>query len=142
MDRLAPELAEPVFAQIGKSTHVPKNMSFSAEVAPKLFEEKFATARVVVAHAGIGTILTARKLGKPIVLVPRRAGLGEHRNDHQLATCAQLASRPGIFIAENEGDLRDALDQAIGSADTSVSLLGSPSLEDLKLRLDEYVKAL
>ena len=62
-------------------------------------------AELVVAHAGIGSVVTAGEHGKPIVLLPRRARLGEHRNDHQRDTVAHLAGRPGIFVADDEGAL-------------------------------------
>ena len=31
--------------------------------------------------------------------MPRRASLGEHRNDHQLATARQLEARAGLAVA-------------------------------------------
>ena len=50
--------------------------------------------------------MTARQHLKPLVLFPRLASLGEHRNDHQLATTAALAGRPGIAIATRIDELR------------------------------------
>ena len=43
--------------------------------------------------------------GKPVVLLPRRARLGEHANDHQLDTAAWFGSRPGVHVAETEARL-------------------------------------
>lgn len=60
---------------------------------------------MIVAHAGIGTILSAKRWGKPLVILPRRHGLGEHRNDHQLATARQVESLPGIHVAWEAADL-------------------------------------
>jgi len=74
-------------------------------VAPAEFDALFARAELVVGHAGIGTILTARKLGKPLLLLPRRVSLGEHRNDHQMATARFVAGFPGIRIAWDENEL-------------------------------------
>ena len=59
--------------------------------------------------SGIGTILSGLKAEKPLVLMARRAALGEHRNDHQLATVAQLGRIPGIHIVEDAEDLRACL---------------------------------
>jgi UDP-N-acetylglucosamine transferase subunit ALG13 len=56
-------------------------------------ESAIAEADVVVAHAGTGTALTAFELGRCPVLVPRRAGYGEHVDDHQAVTAAGLARR-------------------------------------------------
>lgn len=96
---LAPELGEQVLAQIGPDTGTYANLEIVEHMTPARFEETFAAARIVVAHAGIGTILSAKRLGKPLVLVPRRHDLGEHRNDHQLATAREVEDRPGLHVA-------------------------------------------
>jgi UDP-N-acetylglucosamine transferase subunit ALG13 len=127
MDALAPALGQPVIAQIGKGSYRPSNMQARISIAPAEFERLVAEARLIVSHAGIGTVLTAARMGKPVVLVPRRASLGEHRNDHQLATVRQLAGRPGIVVAEDETALADAIAQGLtlegGAAVQSASAL-------------------
>jgi len=105
IDALASELSEPVFGQIGRSTYQPEHFEWVETLAPRDFDQKFRSARLVVSHAGIGTILTAEKYGKPLILFPRQARYGEHRNDHQLATCAQLTLRPGLAVAHDEAQL-------------------------------------
>lgn len=62
------------------------------------FREHCRTARVIVGHAGIGTFLTARELQKPLVLVPRRAALKEHRSDHQVDTAHALENHDGVQV--------------------------------------------
>lgn len=101
IDEIAPSLPEAVFAQIGRSSYRPRNIEFCEAMAPDKFETKLRLASRIVSHAGTGTVLKAKKHGKPIILFPRRAEAGEHRNDHQLATCEQLEGRPGIFVAYN-----------------------------------------
>jgi UDP-N-acetylglucosamine transferase subunit ALG13 len=64
-----------------------------------------------VAHAGMGSILTALEIGKPLVIMPRRAALGEHRNDHQLATAQRFAGRDGVAVAIDETELPLRLDE-------------------------------
>lgn len=61
----------------------------------------------------MGSILSARALGKPILLMPRRAALGEHRNDHQLDTAAEMAALPHVRVVETAEDLATALDAAL-----------------------------
>lgn len=105
MDALAPGLGQPVIAQTGRTAYQPQHMEAQARIAPAEFEQLVERSRLIVSHAGIGTILTAARFAKPIILMPRRAALGEHRNDHQIATVNQLAERPGILIAQDETDL-------------------------------------
>ena len=57
----------------------------------------------------MGSILTALQYRKPIIIMPRRAALGEHRNDHQLATAKWLGNKSGIFVAEDETALLNLL---------------------------------
>jgi UDP-N-acetylglucosamine transferase subunit ALG13 len=105
MDALAPALGTEVIAQTGKGAYTPQNMTAFAKIAPAEFEAQVGRAELLVSHAGIGSVLTAARYGKPIVLMPRRADLREHRNDHQMATVRKLAGRPGILIAQDETEL-------------------------------------
>ncbi|MCG8094946.1 MAG: glycosyl transferase family 28, partial [Candidatus Thiodiazotropha endolucinida] len=58
-----------------------------------------------VAHAGMGSILSSLSLGKPIIIMPRKASLGEHRNEHQMATAKRFQNRPGVYVAWDEKQL-------------------------------------
>jgi UDP-N-acetylglucosamine transferase subunit ALG13 len=98
-----------VFAQIGRSQLKPRHLDYCQFLTPEEFRTRFNTARVVVAHAGMGTILTALQYEKPLVIMPRRASLGEQRNDHQLATARYLSSTHRIVVAADEGELAGLL---------------------------------
>ena len=56
------------------------------------------------------SIITALELGKRIIVMPRQASLGEHRNDHQVATAKKFAQQGRIEVAFNEPELIDKLD--------------------------------
>lgn len=102
LEALAPDLGERIIAQAGPESGAAEaypHLDIRTHLAPADYDRIVTEARVIVAHAGIGTILTARRHGKPLILVPRRLDQGEHRNDHQLATARQVADLPGIFIA-------------------------------------------
>jgi UDP-N-acetylglucosamine transferase subunit ALG13 len=105
VDRLAPSLPEPVFAQIGRASYRPVNMEARAFVGPVEFERRIEDCSLIISHAGIGTVVMAQKHRKPLILFPRRAALDEHRNDHQLATVRALEGRSGIGVALDEADL-------------------------------------
>lgn len=99
MNGLAEDLGERIVAQIGPDQTTYPALEIKTHLPPHRFETLVSEARVIVAHAGIGTVLTARRHGKPLILMARRHDLGEHRNDHQMATLAALAGRPGIYSA-------------------------------------------
>ncbi len=47
------------------------------------FEKYMNDARVVISHAGVGTILKGVKMGKMMIVAAREAKYKEHVNDHQ-----------------------------------------------------------
>lgn len=115
MERYAQTSGEEVIAQVGEETTPRDGIDVRHLIAPAAYNEIFRRARVIVAHAGIGTILSARKFGRPLVIVPRRCDLGEHRNDHQTATARALEDTPGLHVAWEAEDVPALL--ASGKAD-------------------------
>ena len=95
-----------VLAQIGDGGYQPAHMRWVRELAARRLRPRGGRGRLVVAHAGMGSVITAGEHGKPIVLLPRLAGRGEHNNDHQVDTARWLRARPGIHVADAEADLR------------------------------------
>ena len=57
----------------------------------------------------MGTILSALRYEKPILVMPRRASLGEQRNDHQLATARRLHEAGKVSVAFDEVELAASL---------------------------------
>lgn len=110
VDSIAPRLGgEEIVAQGCAGSYVPANFTTVRFLDPDRFDTLLREARVIVAHAGIGTIMSAIEARKPIVIVPRQASLGEHRNDHQLATAAYMAARTGLAVAHDADELLQAI---------------------------------
>lgn len=99
------------FAQIGLSRLRPRHIEHAPFISPQEYAERMMAADAIVAHAGIGTILTALEIGKPLLVMPRRAALGEHRNDHQLATARRFAELGKVSVAMDERDVASKLDE-------------------------------
>ena len=103
VDAWAAELdGREVFAQIGPGRYVPKRIGWARALTVAEFTQRVANASLVVAHAGMGSIITALEMGKPILVMPRRAEFGEHRNDHQLHTVGRFAEQGRIVVALDE----------------------------------------
>jgi UDP-N-acetylglucosamine transferase subunit ALG13 len=106
--------AARVLAQIGPSDLSPAHIECERFVAPATCRERMLAADAIVAHAGMGTILSALEMGKPLLVMPRRAALGEHRNDHQVATARRFAALGPVGVAFDETELRAKLDRLEG----------------------------
>lgn len=119
MDRWAETTGErDMLAQIGTGSYVPRHMRHVRKLSQPDFAQAMAGAEMIVAHAGMGTVITAGRLGRPLVLLPRRKDWGEHTTDHQIATANWLRGKPGIFVADGDADLPDAI-AAARAADLS-----------------------
>ena len=136
MDDLAPALDEKVVAQVGPDTTPRVHVETHANLPPARFEALFREARVVVAHAGVGSILSAKRFARPLILVPRRFDLGEHRNDHQQATARELEGLTGVAVAWDLDMLPDLLREGrIPPADPAPG----PMAESLIARLRSFI---
>lgn len=105
LDEMAPLLQEEIVAQVNVGAYLPRHLHTVDLLPPDEFDRIFSRARLIVAHAGIGTILTALQQQKPIIIFPRIAALGEHRNEHQLATTAKMKEAGWVYVAETKDEL-------------------------------------
>jgi UDP-N-acetylglucosamine transferase subunit ALG13 len=98
-----------VFAQISHCGRQPEHIDWAREIEPQEFRRCLKQCDTVVAHAGMGTIISAVELGKRVIVMPRRASLGEHRNEHQLATASRLGHLSGLEVVQDSNSLELAL---------------------------------
>jgi UDP-N-acetylglucosamine transferase subunit ALG13 len=109
VDELAEQLGLGVVAQTGKTDYVAKRIKCYATMTPEQYDTFFKESELVIAHAGIGTILSAKKVEKPLIILPRVSSFGEHRNDHQLATAAAVKDVVGIYQVSNMDEMSSLL---------------------------------
>ena len=103
------------FAQVGETRHRPSHMRSRQMMTPAEYRRMFEQADVVVSHVGIGTVITASELGKPLVMLPRQMELQEVTSRHQQATARWLAGRPGVHIVATEAELAGKIEEVVGS---------------------------
>jgi UDP-N-acetylglucosamine transferase subunit ALG13 len=120
-----------VFAQIGEGRFTPKTCQWERMIEPVEFDARCREAEVVVAHAGMGTILSTLQSGRPLVIMPRRADLREHTTDHQIATAERFGGRQGITVVDDAQALWSVLDRKnYQAADGKLSNFASTDLID------------
>lgn len=105
----AAAITDSVFAQIGNGTYEPTAMPFCRFLDKAAFDARLLEARAVISHAGIGTIATTLKHGKPMLVLPRLQRYGEHVNDHQVATARKYGELGHVVVAPQAEDIADCL---------------------------------
>jgi UDP-N-acetylglucosamine transferase subunit ALG13 len=135
LDRIAPELHEDIYAQVLKGKYKPKHIKTLDFISPDEFEKVFAQARLIVAHAGMGTILSALRKSKPLIILPRLASLGEHRNEHQTATARMMKEKNYAYVATDEKELRELLHKDLHPLKT----IGEFASESLVMSLKDFI---
>ncbi|OCX46835.1 beta(1,3)galactosyltransferase EpsH [Limosilactobacillus reuteri] len=91
------EISEQVIAQIGYSTYKTKNYKFYTFIDSQSFKEYIEKSKVIITHAGVGTILKAKKQNKKVIVVPRLKKYKEHVDDHQLEIMLSFSKKKLII---------------------------------------------
>jgi UDP-N-acetylglucosamine transferase subunit ALG13 len=104
------EEGQSLFAQVGEKGVRPAHMESVELLESPEFKKRVLWADVLVAHAGMGSILTALQYGKPILVMPRLGSLKETRNDHQVATAQRFREMGKVAVAMDEGEIVARLD--------------------------------
>ncbi len=101
-------------------------------------------ADVVVAHGGPATIMLALQRGRRPIVVPRRADLGEHVDDHQVAFARRLAREREVDVAVTEAELHAFLTRAFEEdvVEQRVAGSGRPHVGETVRRFEHLVDAL
>lgn len=98
-----------VIAQVGSSAYKCRHVKAVSFLTPDEVDEYFSKCSVIVSHAGMGSIINALRIKKPLIIFPRKACFGEHRNDHQLDTIKSFSSIEGIYPALDDNSLLEHL---------------------------------
>ena len=96
-------------------------------------------ARIVVTHAGVGSILLSLANGKRPYVVPRLSAFGETVDDHQLESARRLAQAGLVTLVEDLERLPSALAEANGNV--ALAPAGEvPLVRDLRDYLETVIR--
>lgn len=104
MDEIAGEIDEEVIMQIGYTRYKPNNAEFFDFSPIDRMKELNKDARIIVCHAGTGSILMALEYNKQVIVIPRLSKFGEHIDDHQLDIAREF-EKEGLIIVVNDMDI-------------------------------------
>ena len=107
LHEILPEVTAPgaeVLWQVGNTPTADLDIGSHDRISAAVLRSAMSEADLVVAHAGVGSVLTAMDLGKCPVLLPRRRQHGEHVDDHQQMIATDLGSR-GLAVSTEVAEL-------------------------------------
>lgn len=141
MDEIAESLGEEVIAQASGVDFPVKNLKIVEFLNPTEYKKIFKESKLVISHAGMGTIISALKDKKPILIVPRVAALGEHRNEHQFATAKKIEELGYMPVVYDMYDLKDKVISLMDDADHYVMhAMGELASVSLIQSLNDFIK--
>jgi UDP-N-acetylglucosamine transferase subunit ALG13 len=133
------EVGEEVVVQHGPSQLRPAGATWLDYVPFDELTELVSRARVVVSHAGVGSILLCLSQGHSPVVVPRLASHGEAVDDHQLGFARRLAAAGSVTCVEDVHEIpvivRSQRDRRTAVGSSATSRLAA----DLNLYLDSVL---
>ena len=91
---------EKVIVQAGRTKFESKDMEILGIVPEEKLKELIEKADLIITHGGVGSIVTALKMHKKVIAVPRLSGFNEHVNDHQIQI-VDTFDKQGLLIRRN-----------------------------------------
>jgi UDP-N-acetylglucosamine transferase subunit ALG13 len=139
LQALEPEAGETLVVQHGPSPVRPRAAECIAFMPHDVLLARMEAADAVVAHAGVGSILTAFLAGKRPIVVPRLRAYGEAVDDHQLFLGRRLAEEGAVELVEDLSELGSAIRRQV-SAFTSPGIRADLLVRDLRSYLERQVE--
>jgi len=141
VDEVAPSLNTKIIAQVSKSAYKARNMQTFDFISPHDFDAFFNSASLIVSHAGMGNIISALEREKPILILPRLAKYGEHRNDHQMATAKVFEKLNYVHVAYDEHELLKKLVSVYTQHLKPLHKIGTTASPELLASIKDFIKS-
>jgi UDP-N-acetylglucosamine transferase subunit ALG13 len=107
-----------LFGQVGETTSPPTSFESVSTMSPEEYQRRFADADLIIGHAGMGTIIAALELGKPLLMLPRLGSLKESRNDNQVGTARHFRSFSLFEVVESESEIPERIDDMLANLES------------------------
>lgn len=101
-------ITEEVYFQIG-SSEMPKNGISKRFLDFEEMSERVRQSRIVIGHAGVGTVLLCRMLGKIPIVMSRDKKNNEHVDNHQKEFVEKIKETNYAIPVLNKEELRRAI---------------------------------
>jgi exopolysaccharide biosynthesis glucuronosyltransferase PssE len=128
------DVGDELVVQYGASSFVPRVTEKFMPYAEVV--ENMSRARAVIAHGGVGSILTALHVGRHPIVVPRHRCYSEAVDDHQVDLAERLAHADLVTLVHDTAKLSQAL--AVARAANAPAERSS----SLALSVSDYVESI
>ena len=98
-----------VIAQAGSCNYTPKNFKAFKFISRDEYQVYMDKADVIISHAGTGCVVPAIKMGKKVLVFPRRKEYQEHLDNHQLELAEVFSANGYTKTVNNKDELKECL---------------------------------
>ena len=106
------EIEEKIIVQAGSTDYESNKMEIHKFLTSKEFEKYLEEARIVITHAGVGTIISGLSLNKKMIVAPRKQEYKEHVNNHQEQILETFSKEGYIIPLDDFSKLKEKIMQA------------------------------
>ena len=101
-----------IIAQTGNADYKPRNYKNFSLIGRDEFQRYTNQADLIITHAGTGSVIPPLKLGKKVIVFPRREKYKEHLDDHQLELRDVFVNAGYTLGAEDKESLVKAIKES------------------------------
>lgn len=131
-------IKDKIIAQIGCTNFKDDNIKTFDFSSKEEIESLIEKARIIITHAGVGTITECLSKDKKVIVVPRLKKYGEHTNDHQLQITKEFALKGYVLPLYDTKNLSKALNDI----KTFKPVKYESNNEGFKNKIKEYIDKL
>lgn len=128
-------IKDKVVVQAGYTKYKNDKMEIFSSLPSDELEELIKKADLIITHGGVGSILTALKYKKKVIVAPRLAKYNEHTNDHQKEITKEFA-KEGYILPLNDFN---KLDKVIEKSKKFIPKEYKSNNENFKKLITDYI---
>ena len=132
------KLTEDIIVQNGHTKYASSYFQMQPFIQPDLLDQLYDEARIIITHAGTGSIIKGLKKGKKIIAIARLEKNGEHIDDHQLEILNEFALSD-YLLPWHESDKLEEVLQKVNSFTPKVY---NSQKEKILTFLENYIDSL
>lgn len=104
-------ITEKVIVQCGYTKFETHHLEMIPFVSPQEMEQYIEQARIVITHAGTGSLVQPVKMEKLVIAIPRLFEYHEHVDDHQLEIYTKFVESNYVYPWNKEDNLETILSE-------------------------------